>query len=118
MADIWRSMVPVASRKRSARVDLPWSMWAMMQKLRMGLVARSQRTGLACTGKLTADGQMGRRLGMVGGEFVWQKCVVGRWWAGVGVVNGGLGPTHKRRPGAGGVCLAEMGTRRSACGHA
>src|ERR1041384_4895382 len=33
---IWRrSSVPVASMSRSARVDLPWSMWAMMQKLRM-----------------------------------------------------------------------------------
>ncbi len=27
--------VPVRWRKRSASVDLPWSMWAMMQKLRM-----------------------------------------------------------------------------------
>ena len=27
--------VPVASKSRSASVDLPWSMWAMMQKLRM-----------------------------------------------------------------------------------
>src|SRR5581483_8568376 len=32
-----RAIVPVISRKRSARVDLPWSMWAMMQKLRMRL---------------------------------------------------------------------------------
>lgn len=28
-------MVPVICSRRSARVDLPWSMWAMMQKLRM-----------------------------------------------------------------------------------
>jgi len=27
--------VPVSSRSRSARVDFPWSMWAMMEKLRM-----------------------------------------------------------------------------------
>ena len=27
--------VPVSSRMRSASVDLPWSMWAMMLKLRM-----------------------------------------------------------------------------------
>src|SRR5206468_5389451 len=27
---------PVSCRNRSARVDLPWSMWAMMEKLRMG----------------------------------------------------------------------------------
>ena len=27
--------VPVSCSKRSARVDLPWSMWAMMQKLRI-----------------------------------------------------------------------------------
>src|SRR5947207_14595651 len=33
---IWRgSMVCVASRRRSARVDLPWSMCATMLKLRM-----------------------------------------------------------------------------------
>ena len=25
---------PVCSRRRSASVDLPWSMWAMMQKFR------------------------------------------------------------------------------------
>src|SRR5512132_2608704 len=30
-----RSTAPVSSRKRSARVDLPWSMWAMMEKLRI-----------------------------------------------------------------------------------
>jgi hypothetical protein len=29
------STVWVISRMRSASVDLPWSMWAMMQKLRM-----------------------------------------------------------------------------------
>ncbi len=29
------STVWVASIRRSARVDLPWSMWATMQKLRM-----------------------------------------------------------------------------------
>jgi hypothetical protein len=28
-------IVPVRSKSRSARVDFPWSMWAMMQKLRM-----------------------------------------------------------------------------------
>ena len=27
--------VPVSSRMRSASVDLPWSMWATMEKLRM-----------------------------------------------------------------------------------
>ncbi len=27
--------VPVSSRMRSASVDLPWSMWAMIEKLRM-----------------------------------------------------------------------------------
>ena len=26
---------PVSSKKRSARVDFPWSMWAMIEKLRM-----------------------------------------------------------------------------------
>ena len=29
------AMVPVSSSRRSARVDLPWSMCAMMQKLRI-----------------------------------------------------------------------------------
>ena len=29
------STVPVASISRSASVDLPWSMWATMQKLRI-----------------------------------------------------------------------------------
>src|ERR1700694_6294294 len=28
-------MAPVNSSRRSARVDLPWSMWAMMQKFRI-----------------------------------------------------------------------------------
>src|SRR3954454_22833894 len=31
----FRSTAPVSSRKRSASVDLPWSMWAMIEKLRM-----------------------------------------------------------------------------------
>ena len=31
----WARTVPVISKNRSAKVDLPWSMWAMMQKLRM-----------------------------------------------------------------------------------
>ena len=30
-----RRRSPVSSRKRSASVDLPWSMWAMIEKLRM-----------------------------------------------------------------------------------
>src|SRR3954452_9136744 len=29
------STAPVTSRMRSARVDFPWSMWAMIEKLRM-----------------------------------------------------------------------------------
>src|SRR3954454_10195238 len=29
------STAPVTSRMRSARVDLPWSIWAMIEKLRM-----------------------------------------------------------------------------------
>ena len=40
LSRIWSSMVRsstllVSSRMRSDRVDLPWSMWAMMQKLRI-----------------------------------------------------------------------------------
>src|SRR5512145_2963757 len=40
--------VAVASRSRSASVDLPWSMWAMMQKLRMccGFMASTRSPGL------------------------------------------------------------------------
>src|SRR5688572_16030153 len=30
-----RAIVPVSSSRRSASVDLPWSMWAMMEKFRM-----------------------------------------------------------------------------------
>src|SRR5690242_5771487 len=33
------SMVPVRERSRSARVDLPWSMWATMEKLRIRSMA-------------------------------------------------------------------------------
>src|SRR5262249_47920971 len=32
------SMVPVTDRSRSASVDLPWSMWATMEKLRISAV--------------------------------------------------------------------------------
>src|ERR1022692_4490052 len=35
---------PVASSNRSASVDLPWSMWAMIEKLRMRRVGVSIRT--------------------------------------------------------------------------
>src|SRR3989304_3658300 len=33
--------VPVSCSRRSARVDFPWSMWAMMQKLRMCDVSKA-----------------------------------------------------------------------------
>src|SRR6186997_506537 len=43
---IWRgSMACVSSSNRSASVDLPWSMWAMIEKLRSrawGMVTRRQ----------------------------------------------------------------------------
>src|SRR6187397_471737 len=46
---IWRaSMVWVSSSSRSARVDLPWSMWAMIEKLRRrswGMVTRRECSG-------------------------------------------------------------------------
>jgi len=39
-ADISRAdTAPVRSRMRSASVDFPWSMWAMMEKLRMRAVS-------------------------------------------------------------------------------
>ena len=34
------STAPVSSRMRSASVDLPWSMWAMIEKLRMRSMPR------------------------------------------------------------------------------
>jgi hypothetical protein len=37
-------MVRVASSKRSDRVVFPWSMWAMMQKLRVFRMAMERRT--------------------------------------------------------------------------
>ena len=44
---IWRaSMVCVSSRRRSASVDLPWSTWAMIEKLRRrawGMLAMGPR---------------------------------------------------------------------------
>src|SRR5437773_413680 len=46
---IWRaSIVWVSSRSRSARVDFPWSMWAMMLKLRSrswGMATRRECIG-------------------------------------------------------------------------
>ena len=30
-----RATVPVTSSRRSASIDFPWSMWAMIEKLRM-----------------------------------------------------------------------------------
>jgi hypothetical protein len=44
LSSIWAvesrvEIVPVRSRRRSASVDLPWSMWAMMEKLRMRLMS-------------------------------------------------------------------------------
>ena len=35
------STAPVSSRMRSDRVDLPWSTWLMIEKLRMRSVARA-----------------------------------------------------------------------------
>src|SRR4029077_3655567 len=43
-SDISRAeTAPVRSSRRSASVDFPWSMWAMMEKLRMRAVSRSER---------------------------------------------------------------------------
>src|SRR2546425_31848 len=43
-ADISRAeTAPVASRMRSASVDFPWSMWAMIEKLRMWMGSRIGR---------------------------------------------------------------------------
>src|SRR5207247_827419 len=56
------SSVPVSSIRRSARVDLPWSIWATMQKLRMwswrmGREYRGARYQVSCQGlsPLTPD---------------------------------------------------------------
>ena len=40
---------PVRSSRRSARVDLPWSMWAMMQKFRMFWFESAIGSGLSST---------------------------------------------------------------------
>src|SRR5262245_30546716 len=52
--------VPVSSRKRSASVDLPWSMCATMQKLRMrvGSMLRARRQGCWLSG---LESQLERR---------------------------------------------------------
>jgi hypothetical protein len=39
--------VPVASSRRSASVDFPWSMWAMIEKLRMRAVSRGANLAAA-----------------------------------------------------------------------
>src|SRR5262245_47811412 len=44
------STAPVSSRMRSASVDLPWSMWAMIEKFRI----RSMRRGRVVVGESTA----------------------------------------------------------------
>ena len=41
------STAPVSSRMRSASVDLPWSMWAMIEKFRMRSMRRSGRSSMA-----------------------------------------------------------------------
>src|SRR5712691_2818236 len=45
------SMVPVRDRSRSARVDLPWSMWATMEKLRIRSIAIRLRIARPCAGR-------------------------------------------------------------------
>jgi len=46
--------VPVISKNRSAKVDLPWSIWAMMQKLRMLLIALFYRNNVVEARKKSA----------------------------------------------------------------
>src|SRR5436309_97590 len=48
---------PVSSRIRSDRVVLPWSMWAMMQKLRMS--RESMRGSSELQGGIGVEGQVG-----------------------------------------------------------
>src|SRR6185436_3675233 len=45
------SMVPVRDRNRSARVDLPWSMWATMEKLRIRSMAIRLRIPRPCAAR-------------------------------------------------------------------
>jgi len=50
--------VPVSCKSLSARVDFPWSMWAMMQKLRI------RETGASVIGPiLRSDAQKIAQLG-------------------------------------------------------
>jgi hypothetical protein len=37
---------PVKSRRRSARVLLPWSMWAIIQKFLMELINKNKETNI------------------------------------------------------------------------
>ena len=57
---IWRgSMACVSSSRRSASVDLPWSMWAMIEKLRRrscGIRAATDVRPGARRGRVIADG--------------------------------------------------------------
>ena len=53
------STTPVSCSIRSARVDLPWSMWAMMQKLR--IIAGSVRPGLGAGGVKSSSRSAARR---------------------------------------------------------
>jgi hypothetical protein len=57
-ADISRAeTAPVRSSRRSASVDFPWSMWAMIEKLRMRAVSRSRRIYGADRARATDGGE-------------------------------------------------------------
>src|SRR5438270_10912974 len=61
---IWRgSTVCVSSRMRSASVDLPWSMWAMIEKLRMRRWFMECRTRLEVVDDLRETLEEARRPG-------------------------------------------------------
>src|SRR6185503_388179 len=73
---IWRgSMACVSSSRRSARVDFPWSMWAMIEKLRSrawGIVTRREsrrasRAGVRCdlAGKVQDGDEAGAEIGQL-----------------------------------------------------
>ena len=56
------STASVISRMRSLSVDLPWSMWAMIEKLRMRERSMASRQMLSACGALSARfGAFGRR---------------------------------------------------------
>ena len=61
-------MVPVSSSSRSARVDLPWSMWATMAKFRMWVWRAAMGLGEVSRRRGGRKGRAGVAVGGWGGS--------------------------------------------------